>query len=127
MATRTREKLAEKRSVKGYKKYTESNQLLKLFSEITDYRKPQGKRHKLEHILYLSVLAGLMGATDYKQIAIWIDKYIQKEEVKKLLGVEFILSPKKSVVSEVLSKVDSEEVEVIFRKLKLMLIQMVNI
>jgi len=30
-----------------------------------------------------------MGATDYKQIAIWIDKHVQKEQVKKLLGVEF--------------------------------------
>ena len=116
MAARSREKLAKKRSIKGYEKQAESNQLLKLFSEVEDYRKPQGKRHKLQHILYLSVLAGLMGATDYKQIAIWIDKHIQKEQVKKLLGVEFILTPKKSVVSEVLAKVDSQEVETVFRK-----------
>ena len=116
MATRAREKLAKKRSIKGYEKQAESNQLLKLFAEVTDYRKAQGKRHKLEHILYLSVLAGLMGATDYKQISIWIDKHIQKEQVKKLLGVEFILTPKKSAISEILAKVDSQEVEAIFRK-----------
>ena len=116
MARKSREKLSKKRSIKGYKEQAESNQLLKLFAEVTDYRKAQGKRHKLEHILYLSVLAGLMGATDYKQIAIWIDKHIQKEQVKKLLGVEFILTPKKSAVSEILAKVDSQEVEVIFRK-----------
>ncbi len=116
MVTKTREKLARKRSRKGYEKYSESNQLLKLFSEVTDYRKPQGKRHKLEHILYLSVLAGLMGATDYKQIAIWIDKHVQKEQIKKLLGVEFILTPKKSVVSDILAKVDSQEVELLFRE-----------
>jgi hypothetical protein len=116
MAARSREKLAIKRSLKGYEKQAESNQLLKLFSEVEDYRKPQGKRHKLQHILYLSVLASLMGATDYKQIAIWIDKHIQKEQVKKLLGVEFILTPKKSVVSEVLAKVDSQEVETVFRR-----------
>ena len=116
MPTKTREKLAKKRSIKGYAKQAESNQLLKLFSEISDYRKPQGKRHKLEHILYLSVLAGLMGATDYKQISIWIDKHIQKEQIKKLLGVEFIVTPKRSAVSEILSKVDSQEVEIIFRE-----------
>jgi hypothetical protein len=116
MATKTREKLAKKRSIKGYAKQAESNQLLKLFSTVTDYRKPQGKRHKLEHILYLSVLAGLMGATDYKQISIWIEKHIQKEQVKRLLGVEFISTPKKSVVSDVLAKVDSQEVEAVFRK-----------
>ncbi|QOP44178.1 ISAs1 family transposase [Sulfurimonas sediminis] len=116
MATKTREKLAKKRSIRGYADQAQSNQLLKLFSEVTDYRKPQGKRHRLEHILYLSVLAGLMGATDYKQISIWIEKHIQKEQVKRLLGVEFILTPKKSLVSDVLAKVDSQEVEVVFRK-----------
>ena len=87
MATKTREKLAKKHSIRGYEKEAESNQLLRLFAEITDYRKAQGKRYKLEHILYLLVLAGLMGATDYKQIVIWIDKHIQKEQIKKLLGV----------------------------------------
>jgi len=57
-----------------------------------------------------------MGATDYKQIAIWIKKHIQKEQVKKLLGVEFILTPQKSAISEILAKVDSLEVETVFRK-----------
>jgi hypothetical protein len=116
MARKSREKLSQKRSIKGYKEQAESNQLLKLFSGVTDYRKAKGKRHKIEHILYLSVLAGLMGATDYKQIAIWIEKHVQKEQIKKLLGVEFILTPKNSVVSEILAKVDSEEVEIVFRK-----------
>ncbi|WP_434636478.1 ISAs1 family transposase [Sulfurimonas sp. NW7] len=116
MARKSREKLSKKRSIKGYKEQAESNQLLKLFSGVTDYRKAKGKRHKIEHVLYLSVLAGLMGATDYKQISIWIDKHIQKEQIKKLLGIEFILTPKKSVVSEILAKVDSEEVEGVFRE-----------
>jgi len=116
MARKSREKLAKKRSIKGYIKQAKSNKLLELLSTVPDYRKPQGKRHKLEHILYLSVLAGLMGATDYKQISIWIDKHIQKEQVKKLLGVEFILTPKKSVVSDILAKVDSQEVEIKFRE-----------
>jgi len=57
-----------------------------------------------------------MGATDYKQISIWIDKNIQKEQVKKLLGVEFILTPKKSAVSDILAKVDSEKLEIVFRE-----------
>jgi len=64
MARKLRETLAKKRSIKGYKEKAESNQLLKLFAEVKDYCKAQGKRHKLEHILYISVLAGLMGATD---------------------------------------------------------------
>jgi hypothetical protein len=116
MAIKARDKLANKRSIKGYSKNIKSNKLLELLSKVPDYRKPQGKRHKLEHILYLSILAGLMGATDYKQISIWIDKHIQKEQVKKLLGVEFILTPKKSAISDILAKVDSEAVELLFRE-----------
>ena len=116
MATKTREKLSIKRSKKGYAKYAESNKLLQLLSKVPDHRKAQGKRHKPEHILYLSILAGLMGATDYKQISIWIDKHVQKEQVKKLLGVEFIVTPKRSAVSDILAKVDSQAVEFVFRE-----------
>jgi hypothetical protein len=116
MAIKARDKLAQKRSKKGYAKQAQSNKLLELLSKVPDHRKGQGKRHKLEHILYLSILAGLMGATDYKQIAIWIDKHVQKEQVKKLLGVEFIVTPKRSAVSDILAKVDSEAVEVLFRE-----------
>jgi len=116
MAAKARDRLAQKRSIKGYSKRAESNKLLALLSKVPDYRKPQGKRHNLGHILYLSILAGLMGATDYKQISIWIGKHIQKEQIKKLLGVEFILTPKKSAVSDILAKVDSEALELLFRK-----------
>ena len=116
MAIKSRDKLALKRSIKGYAKQAKSNKLLEILSQVPDYRKPQGKRHKLEHILYLSILAGLMGATDYKQISIWIEKHIQKEQVKKLLGVEFILTPKKSAISEILAKVDAQALELKFRE-----------
>ncbi|MEA3491229.1 MAG: transposase family protein [Campylobacterota bacterium] len=116
MVVKSRDKLAQKRSIRGYAKQAESNKLLALLSEVPDYRKPQGKRHNLGHILYLSILAGLMGATDYKQISIWIGKHIQKEQIKKLLGVEFILTPKKSAISSILSKVDSEALKLLFRE-----------
>ncbi len=36
--------------------------------------------------------------------------------VKKLLGVEFIITPKRSAVSDILAKVDSEAVELLFRE-----------
>ncbi len=116
MATKARDKLSQKRSIKGYSKQAESNKLLELLLKVPDYRKPQGKRHNLGHILYLSILAGLMGATDYKQISIWIGKHIQKEQIKKLLGVEFILTPKKSAISDILAHVDSQALEILFRE-----------
>ena len=49
MANRFREKLAEKRSKKGYKEIASKNRLLQLLGEIPDHRKGQGKLHKLEH------------------------------------------------------------------------------
>ena len=116
MAIKARDKLAYKRSRKAYKKQAESNKLLEFLGRVPDHRKGQGKRHKLEHILYLAILAGLMGATDYKQISIWIDKHIQKEQVKRLLGVEFIVTPKRSSISDILAKVDGEALELVFRE-----------
>ena len=80
MATKARDKLAKKRSRKGYASQAESNKLLELLSTVPDHRKGQGKRHKLEHILYLSILSGLMGATDYKQISIWIQSMFKKNK-----------------------------------------------
>ena len=82
MANKFREKLAKKRSKKGYEEFAKKNRLLQLLSEIPDHRKGQGKLHKLEHILFLSVIAQLMGAVNYKEIWIWIVKHIQKDKLK---------------------------------------------
>ena len=115
MANRFREKLAEKRSKKGYKEIAKKNRLLQLLSEVPDHRKGQGKLHKLEHILFLSVVAQLMGAVNYKEIWIWIKKHIQDEKIKRLLGVEFIRTPSRSAVAEILAEVNYEELERVFR------------
>jgi hypothetical protein len=88
---------------------------LQLLSKIPDHRKGQGKLHKLEHILFLSVIAQLMGAVNYKEIWVWITKHIQKEKIKKLLGVEFIRTPSRSAVAEILAEVDYKELEKVFR------------
>jgi hypothetical protein len=45
MAIKAREKLAKKRSIKGYANQAKSNKLLELLSQVPDYRKAQGKRH----------------------------------------------------------------------------------
>jgi len=115
MANKFREKLAQKRSKKGYEKIAQKNRLLQLLSTIPDHRKGQGKLHKLEHILFLSILAQLMGAVNYKEIWVWITKHIQKDKIKKLLGVEFIRTPSRSAVAEILAEVDYKELEKVFR------------
>ena len=115
MANKFREKLAGKRSKKGYEEFAKKNRLLQLLSEIPDHRKGQGKLHKLEHILFLSVIAQLMGAVNYKEIWIWIVKHIQKDNIKKLLGVEFIRTPSRSSIAEILAEVKYIELEKVFR------------
>jgi len=115
MANKFREKLADRRSKKGYKEIAKKNKLLQLLSTIPDHRKGQGKLHKLEHILFLSVVAQLMGAVNYKEIWVWMKAHIQKEEIKRLLGVEFIRTPSRSAVAEILAEVNYEELEKVFR------------
>jgi hypothetical protein len=115
MANKFREKLADKRSKKGFDEIAKKNRLLQLLSSMPDHRKGQGKLHRLDHILFLSVLAQLMGAVNYKEIWVWITKYIQNDKIKKLLGVEFIRTPSRSAVAEILAEVNYIELEIVFR------------
>lgn len=116
MVQKSRRRLADNRSKKGYAKTAGENKLLQLLEEVPDKRGKQGRRHKLSHILYLSILASLMGATDYNQIYIWINSHIQTIQIKRLLGVEFIVTPKRSAVAKILADADGAAVEVVFRK-----------
>ena len=115
MSNKFREKLASKRSKKGYEEIAKKNKLLQLLGDIPDNRKGQGKLHRLDHILFLSIIAQLMGAVNYKEIQIWIKKHIQRDEVKKLLGVEFIKTPSRSAIARILAGVNYMELEKVFR------------
>ncbi len=84
---------------------------MQLLGEIPDHRKGQGKLHKLDYILFLSILAQLMGVVDYKQMFIWIRKFIQTDKIKRLLSVEFIKTPGQSTVAKILAEVNYEELE----------------
>ncbi len=115
-ANQFREKLAKKRSKKSYDEFSKkNNRLLQVLSLIPDHRKGQGKLHRLEHILFLSVLAQLMGANNYTEIWMWIKKHIQNEKIKRLLGVEFIRTPSRSAVCEILAQCNYLELEYAFR------------
>lgn len=115
MANKFREKLSNKRSKKGYEEIAKKNRLLQLLGKVPDHRKGQGKLHRLDHILFLSVVAQLMGASNYTEIWVWIKKHIQSDKIKKLLGVEFIRTPARSAISEILAQVDYKELEKVFR------------
>ncbi len=56
-----------------------------------------------------------MGAVNYKEIWVWIKNHIQNNKIKKLLGVEFIRTPSRSAVAEILAEVNYLELEKVFR------------
>ena len=55
-----------------------------------------------------------MDVINYKEI--WIKNHIQRKEIKKLLGVEFIKTPSRSSIAKILSEIDYIELEKVFRK-----------
>ncbi len=115
MANKFREKLSKTRSKKGYDRFARQNRLLQLLGGIPDHRKGQGKLHRLDHVLFLSIIAQLMGAVNYKEIQVWIKKHIQRNEIKQLLGVEFIKTPSRSAIARILASVNYIELEKVFR------------
>ena len=70
--------------------------LLEIFKEeISEQSRVQGRKYNLPVIMYLSVIAILMGAKNPMEISIWMRENAKRAEIKKLLGVEFFQAPKK--------------------------------
>jgi hypothetical protein len=94
-----------------------SNQLLEIFKEeISEQSRKQARQYSLPVIMFLSVLAILMGAKNPIEIYLWIKNNGKKKEIKKLLGVEFFKAPGKSRVYDFFEIVDKDELERAFRK-----------
>ena len=65
--------------------------LLKIFKEeISEQARDEGRQYSLPTIMYLSVIAILMGAKNPMDISRWMNANGKRKEIKKLLGVEFI-------------------------------------
>ena len=89
--------------------------LLQLLREkIVDPKTRQRKRYQTSDILFLSVLAISMGATNIKEVALWIKQNIKTKIVKELLGVRFALVPSNATVHRRLSSIDTKEVASVF-------------
>ena len=67
-------------------------------------------------MMYLSVIAIIMGAKNPMEIYRWINVNGKQKEIKKLLGVEFFKTPKKSRVYDFFEIVDKRELEKAFRR-----------
>ena len=93
------------------------NNLLEIFKEeISDQARKQGRIYSLPVIMYLSVIAILMGAKNPMEIAVWMEKNGKRKEIKNLLGVSFLKLPRKSRLYELFALVDTQELERAFRR-----------
>ena len=94
-----------------------SNQLLEIFKEeISEQSREQARQYSLPVIMYLSVLAILMGAKNPIEIHQWIKNNGKRKEIKKLLGVEFFKPLGKSRIYDFFEIVDKAELEKAFRR-----------
>lgn len=87
-----------------------------LKEEISEQAREEGRQYSLPVILYLSVIAILMGAKNPMDISRWMQANGKRKEIKKLLGVEFIRLPKKSRLYQFFEIVDKAELEKAFRR-----------
>ena len=91
--------------------------LLQIFKEeISEQARKEARQYSLPEILYLSVIAILMGAKNPMDISRWIQANGKRKEIKNLLGVEFIRLPKKSRLYQFFEIVDKVELEKAFRR-----------
>jgi hypothetical protein len=91
--------------------------LLEIFKEeISEQARAEGRQYSLPVVMYLSVIAILMGAKNPIEISEWMNANAKRKEIKKLLGVEFFKAPKKSRLYTFFEIVDKEELEIAFRR-----------
>ncbi len=91
--------------------------LLTIFQEeISEQTRKQARAYSLPVMMYLSVIAILMGAKNPIEICHWMKNNTKRKDIKKLLGVEFFKAPKKSRVYDFFNIVDKAELEKAFRR-----------
>jgi len=91
--------------------------LLEIFKEeISEQARDEGRQYSLAIVMYLSVIAVLMGAKNPIEISRWMNANAKRKEIKKLLGVEFFKAPKKSRLYTFFEIVDKVELESAFRR-----------
>jgi len=88
--------------------------LLTIFHEIQDPRRAQGRRYDLPHIMLFSVFAVLSGADSYRDIADFISGHFEK--LKKEFELSWKRTPSYTTVRDVIQRIDSQELERVFRK-----------
>lgn len=87
--------------------------MLSFLQDISDFRRAQGKRFKLEHILFFSILALLSNAKSYRNI----DSFIRKrfERLKHDFDLNWKHSPSYVTLQTIFQGIDPVELESAFR------------
>ncbi len=88
--------------------------LLAALDEITDPRRPQGRRSSLSHLLLFSVLAVLAGATSYQSLITFMT--VHRERLNAAFGARFRRAPAVNPVRNLFVALDPDALEAAFRR-----------
>lgn len=83
--------------------------LIDVLAEVSDFRRPRGRRHALPAILALVCVAVLCGYRSYSAIAQWARVY--PRELVVALGLTHSTSPCAATLSTILRHLDREQIE----------------
>jgi hypothetical protein len=88
--------------------------LLSALEQIPDPRRAQGRRYPLPHLLLLSVLAVLAGATSYRGILVFIA--VHRERLNAVFGVRLRRAPAVNTLRNLFQALDPAALEAAFRR-----------
>ena len=96
---------------------TQRRSLLGFFNEISDPRRPQGRRHRLITVLSIATGAVLCGMRSYESISDWANSLTQKarENFRCRYDKGRYVVPSLSIIRDVMVRVDPIELESAFR------------
>ena len=96
---------------------TQRRSLLGFFNEISDPRRPQGRRHRLITVLSIATGAVLCGMRSYESISDWANSLTQKarENFRCRYDKGQYVVPSLSIIRDVMVRVDPIELESAFR------------
>ena len=99
------------------KEYTKAKELIESLKMIPDYRVDVGKiKYPLEEVLFMVIFALLKGNTKFKEIHTWMVYNKENPILKKIFEKEQIDIPSKSTLHRILTNVDNNALEKVFRK-----------
>jgi len=83
------------------------------FTDIKDFRRPQGQKYELRNILLLSVIAILCNAKSYRDISRFIKGKFT--EIKRELSLSWKKASAYTTIRNIIKGIDAEELEAAFR------------